>query len=67
MYDTFTDFIFKVILNDFRGAIEQHNAELVSLLMQKDELENEQDSMLMDMEDIQQDMDMEDIPHSAIV
>ena len=67
MYFTFTDFIFKVILNDFRGAIEQHNAELVSLLMQKDELENEQDSMLMDMEDIQQDMDMEDIPHSAIV
>ena len=59
-----------MILNDFRGAIEQHNAELVSLLMQKDELENEQDSMLMDMEDIQQDsmlMDMDDIPRSAII
>ena len=49
---------FKVILNDFREKIEQHNAELVSLLMQKDELENEQDSML---------MDIEDIPHSSIM
>jgi len=48
----------QVILNDFREKIEQHNAELVSLLMQKDELENEQDSML---------MDIEDIPHSSIM
>ena len=50
--------LFQVILNDFREKIEQHNAELVSLLMQKDELENEQDSVL---------MDIEDIPHSSIM
>jgi len=48
----------QVILNDIRDKIEQHNAELVTLLMEKDELENEQDSML---------MDMEDIPHSALI
>ena len=45
-------------MNDFREKIEQHNTELVTLLIQKDELENEQDSML---------MDIEDIPHSAIM
>jgi len=48
----------QVILNDIRDKIEYHNAELVTLLMEKDELENEQDSML---------MDMEDIPHSALI
>lgn len=48
----------QVILNDIRDKIEQHNAELVTQLMEKDELENEQDSML---------MDMEDIPHSALI
>ena len=42
----------QVILNDFREKIEQHSTELVSLLLQKDELETEQDSMLIDIEDI---------------
>jgi len=42
----------QVILNDFREKIEQHSTELVGLLMQKDELETEQDSMLIDIEDI---------------
>ena len=41
-----------MILNDFREKIEQHSTELVSLLLQKDELETEQDSMLIDVEDI---------------
>ena len=53
-----TALLSKVILNDIRDKIEYHNAELVTLLMEKDELENEQDSML---------MDMEDIPHSALI
>ena len=44
--------ILQVILNDFREKIEQHNTELVNLLIQKDELETEQDSMLIDIEDI---------------
>ena len=48
----------QVILNDLREKIEQHNTELVTLLMQKDELENERDSIL---------MDMEDIPHSSLM
>jgi len=42
----------QVVLNDFREKIEQHSTELVSLLIQKDELETEQDSMLIDIEDI---------------
>ena len=42
----------QVILNDFREKIEQHSTELVSLLLQKDDLETEQDSMLIDIEDI---------------
>ena len=45
-------FVCQVILNDFREKIEQHSTELVSLLLQKDELETEQDSMLIDVEDI---------------
>ena len=45
-------FVWQVILNDFREKIEQHSTELVSLLLQKDELETEQDSMLIDVEDI---------------
>ena len=44
--------MWQVILNDFREKIEQHSTELVSLLLQKDELETEQDSMLIDVEDI---------------
>jgi hypothetical protein len=35
-----------VILNDFREKIERNNSELVELLMLKDELTNEQESML---------------------
>merc|ERR1712098_136008 len=42
----------QVILNDFREKIEQHSGELVNLLIQKDDLETEQDSMLIDIEDI---------------
>lgn len=42
----------QVILNDFREKIEQHSGELVKLLIQKDDLETEQDSMLIDIEDI---------------
>ena len=44
--------ILQFVLNDFREKIEQHSTELVSLLIQKDELETEQDSMLIDIEDI---------------
>ena len=36
----------QVILNDFREKIEKYNGELVELLMLKDELSNEQESML---------------------
>ncbi len=35
-----------MILNDFREKIERNNSELVELLMLKDELTNEQESML---------------------
>lgn len=42
----------QVILNDFQEKIEQHSTELVNLLMQKDELQTEQESMLIDIEDI---------------
>jgi hypothetical protein len=35
-----------VILNDFREKIERNNSELVELLILKDELTNEQESML---------------------
>lgn len=42
----------QVIVNDFRERIEQHNAELVQMLMDKDELQNEQESQLMDIEDL---------------
>jgi len=42
----------QVIVNDFREKIECYNNELVEMLMEKDELQNEQDSMLMDMEDV---------------
>ena len=45
-------FSVQVILNDFREKIEQHSGELVKLLIQKDDLETEQDSMLIDIEDI---------------
>lgn len=44
--------ILQFVLNDFREKIEQHSTELVNLLIQKDELETEQDSMLIDIEDI---------------
>ncbi len=35
-----------MILNDFREKIERNNSELVELLILKDELTNEQESML---------------------
>ena len=44
--------VLQFVLNDFREKIEQHSTELVNLLIQKDELETEQDSMLIDIEDI---------------
>jgi len=44
----------QVILNDFRESIENYNSELVQLLMNKDELQSEQESMLIDIEDISQ-------------
>jgi len=42
----------QVILNDFREKIEQDNTELMEQVMKKDELQNEQDSMLIDIEDL---------------
>jgi hypothetical protein len=43
MYDMYTG---QVILNDFREKIEKYNMELVEQLILKDELTNEQESML---------------------
>lgn len=42
----------QVILNDFRERIEQYNGELVKMLMEKDELQQEQEGVLMDIEDL---------------
>ncbi|XP_023335499.1 schwannomin-interacting protein 1 [Eurytemora carolleeae] len=44
----------QVILNDVRESIELNNAELVQLLIKKDDLQSEQESMLIDIEDISQ-------------
>merc|ERR1711874_237512 len=44
----------QVIVNDFREKIECYNNELVKMLIEKDELQNEQDSMLIDIEDVSQ-------------
>ena len=43
-------------MNDFREKIECYNNELVKMLIEKDSLQNEQDSMLIDIEDISQNM-----------
>lgn len=50
--DGFNVATLQVVVNDFREKIECYNNELVQMLMEKDELQNEQDSMLMDMEDV---------------
>lgn len=52
LLDGFNVATLQVIVNDFREKIECYNNELVQMLMEKDELQNEQDSMLMDMEDV---------------
>ena len=44
----------QVIVNDMADSIEQYNKELVQLLISKDELQIEQESMLMDIGDILQ-------------
>eukprot|EP00088_Acartia_fossae_P055492 TRINITY_DN6439_c0_g1_i1.p1 TRINITY_DN6439_c0_g1~~TRINITY_DN6439_c0_g1_i1.p1 ORF type:complete len:376 (+),score=85.72 TRINITY_DN6439_c0_g1_i1:145-1272(+) len=44
----------QVILNDMTESIEVYNKELVQLLISKDELQIEQESMLMDIGDIMQ-------------
>jgi len=44
----------QVILNDLQGSIESFNTELVNHLISKDELQSEQESMLIDIEDISQ-------------
>jgi hypothetical protein len=46
-----------VILNDFREKIEQNNSELVELLILKDELTNEQESMLIGKDDASESKD----------
>ena len=40
------------MLNDLAGKVEQHNSELVALLLEKDELGQEQESVLMDIGDL---------------
>lgn len=42
----------QVIVNHLHNQIESHNQELVQLLIQKDELQIEQDSQLLDIEDL---------------
>merc|ERR1712192_116568 len=42
----------QVIVNDFRERIEQYNGELVQMLIEKDELQQEQEGVLMDIEDL---------------
>lgn len=42
----------QVIVNDLHGQIETHNDELVKLLMERDSLSMEQDSVLVDIEDL---------------
>lgn len=44
----------QVIVNDFHSKIESLNEELVNELMQKDELQIEQDGQLMDIDDLAQ-------------
>jgi len=42
----------QVIVNDFRERIEEYNGELVQMLIEKDELQQEQEGVLMDIEDL---------------
>jgi len=42
----------QVIVNDLHCQIEAHNEELVNLLMERDSLSMEQDSVLVDIEDL---------------
>ena len=46
--EVYNDLIFQVILNDFSEKLEQHPAQLVSLLMHKADLQNEQDNRIAD-------------------
>ena len=43
----------QVIVNDFHSKIERLNEELVNLVIEKDELQIEQDSQLVDIDDLQ--------------
>lgn len=43
-----------IIINDLHSKIELHNEELVHLLIERDNLHMEQDSMLVDIEDLLQ-------------
>lgn len=42
----------QVIVNDLHSQIESHNEDLVKFLLERDDLHMEQDSMLVDIEDM---------------
>jgi len=52
LLSTYNINILQVIVNDFRERIEQYNGELVQMLIEKDELQQEQEGVLMDIEDL---------------